>query len=301
MTVHAPDQPAEVAAPPTQLLMERRKGRLRSALRRGDLDLWIPGTLLGLLVIACYLVPLAGAVTDPLAGDLTETLRPLFSSGHLLGTDTIGRDVLSRVLYGGRVSIEVALGVNVIGIVVGGLVGTFAGFRGGATESVITRLLDILLAFPALVLAMVVAAYLGSGELNVILAISFFSVPAYARLARAATLGLREQVYVTAARLSGRSDRAILLKHIAPNVAPQLLTYSLLQVGLVVVIEATLSFLGVGIPVSRPSWGNMISSGQVYLSTNPALVLVPSAFLFITVMCLNLLGDGLRTRWGKLS
>jgi peptide/nickel transport system permease protein len=301
MTVHAPEQPARADARPTQLLKERPQGRLRAALRRRNLDLWIPGTLLGLLVAACFLVPLVGAVADPLAGDLTETLRPLLSRGHLLGTDTIGRDVLSRVLYGGRISIEVALGVNVVGIVIGGLIGTFAGFRGGATESVITRLLDMLLAFPALVLAMVVATYLGSSELNVILAISFFSVPAYARLARAATLGLREQVYVSAARLSGRSDRAILLRHIAPNVVPQLLTYSLLQVGIVVVIEATLSFLGIGIPASEPSWGNMISSGQVYLSTNPALVLVPSAFLFVTVMCLNLLGDGLRTRWGKMS
>jgi peptide/nickel transport system permease protein len=206
---------------------------------------------------------------------------------------------MSRILYGGRTSIEVGLGVNAIGIVAGGLIGMFAGFRRGVLDSVIMRVLDVMLAFPALILTIVIATYLGASELNVIWAISFFSIPAYARLARAVTLKMREQVYIDAARMSGRSDRAILLRHIAPNVLPQLGTYSLLQVGIVVMIEATLSFLGAGVGPSQASWGTMIATGQTYLSTNPSLVLVPSAFLFVTVVSLNLLGDGLRSRYGR--
>jgi peptide/nickel transport system permease protein len=300
MTVQAP----EPLTRPGTLLdaavpLRPPRSRLRTWLRRRDLDLWVPCVILGALVVGCFILPLTGVVPDPAAGDLTQTLRPPLSPGHILGTDTIGRDVMSRILYGGRTSIEVGLAVNAIGIVAGGLIGMFAGFRRGVLDSVIMRVLDVMLAFPALILTIVIATYLGASELNVIWAISFFSIPAYARLARAVTLKMREQVYIDAARMSGRSDRAILLRHIAPNVLPQLGTYSLLQVGIVVMIEATLSFLGAGVGPSQASWGTMIATGQTYLSTNPSLVLVPSAFLFVTVVSLNLLGDGLRSRYGR--
>jgi peptide/nickel transport system permease protein len=300
MTVQAPEQPAQPGALPVAgVPPSRPRSPLKTWLRRRDLDLWIPGVVLGALLIGCFILPLTGVVPDPLAGDLTQTLRPPFSPGHILGTDTIGRDVMSRILYGGRTSIEVGLAVNVIGVVVGGFIGMFSGFRRGIVDSLIMRVLDVMLAFPALILTIVVATYLGASMLNVIWAISFFSIPAYARLGRAVTLKLREQVYIDAARMSGRGDWAILRQHIAPNVLPQLATYSLLQVGIVVMIEATLSFLGAGEGPSQASWGNMIATGQTYLSTNPALVLVPSAFLFVTVVCLNLLGDGLRSRYGR--
>jgi peptide/nickel transport system permease protein len=300
MTVQAPEQPAQPGAAGVAALPRRLpQTRLKTWLRRRDLDLWIPGVILAALLVGCFIVPLTGAVPNPAAGDLTATLQPPFSPGHLLGTDPIGRDVLSRVLYGGRTSIEVGLAVNVIGIVVGGLIGMFAGFRRGILDSLIMRVLDVMLAFPALILTIVIATYLGPSVLNVIWAVSFLSIPAYARLARAVTLKMREQVYIDAARMSGRSDRAILLRHIAPNVLPQLATYSLLQVGIVVLVEATLSFLGAGVGPSQASWGTMIATGQTYLSTNPSLVLVPSAFLFVTVVSLNLLGDGLRSRYGR--
>jgi peptide/nickel transport system permease protein len=300
MTVHAPGPPAPPAALPAAPRPARppRSG-LRARLRRRDLDLWIPGVLLAALLIGCFILPLTGLLPSPMSGDLTATMRPPFASGHLLGTDPIGRDVLSRVLYGGRTSIEVGVCVNLIGMAAGGLIGMITGFRRGVIDSLVMRVIDVMLAFPALILTIVVATYLGPSELNVIWAISFFSVPAYARLARAVTLTLRERTYIDAARMSGRSDRAILLRHIAPSVLPQLATYSLLQVGIVVMIEATLSFLGAGVGPSAASWGTMIATGQTYLSTSPALVLVPSAFLFVTVVCLNLLGDGLRTRYGR--
>jgi peptide/nickel transport system permease protein len=300
MTVQAPEQSALPGARPAAALpLRQSRSRLVNWLRRRDLDLWIPGVILAALLVGCFILPLTGVLPDPAAGDLTETLRPPFSPGHILGTDTIGRDVMSRVLYGGRTSLEVGVSVNVIGIAVGGLIGMFSGFRRGVVDSLIMRVLDVMLAFPALILTIVIATYLGPSELNVIWAISFFSIPAYARLARAVTLKMREQVYIDAARMSGRSDGAILLRHIAPNVLPQLATYSLLQVGIVVMIEATLSFLGAGVGPQEASWGTMIATGQTYLSTNPALVLVPSAFLFVTVVSLNVLGDGLRSRYGR--
>jgi peptide/nickel transport system permease protein len=300
MTVQAPEQSALPGVRPAAALpLRQSRSRLVNWLRRRDLDLWIPGVILAALLVGCFILPLTGALPDPAAGDLAETLRPPFSPGHILGTDTIGRDVMSRVLYGGRTSLEVGVSVNVIGIAVGGLIGMFSGFRRGVVDSLIMRVLDVMLAFPALILTIVIATYLGPSELNVIWAISFFSIPAYARLARAVTLKMREQVYIDAARMSGRSDGAILLRHIAPNVLPQLATYSLLQVGIVVMIEATLSFLGAGVGPQEASWGTMIATGQTYLSTNPALVLVPSAFLFVTVVSLNVLGDGLRSRYGR--
>jgi len=294
----APDRLPGATIDPSALITtggRRRRRRIPAAL-----DIWISAGVLVLIVLACYLGPALFNVPDPLVGELREANQPLFSPGHLLGTDTIGRDVLSRILYGGRLSIEVAVFTNLIGLAVGGALGVVAGFRRGRFDSVTMRLLDVLLAFPGLVLSIVIASYLGPSKQNVIFAISFFSIPAFARLARAATMKLREQTYVVAAGLSGQNDRTIIVRHIVPNVAPQLLTYSLLHVGIVIVIESALSFLGVGVPAPAPSWGNMISTGQIYLATHPALVLVPSAVLFVTVVAVNVLGDALRSRWASI-
>lgn len=290
----APDRPPAATVDPTVLVGTERGRRRRIP---ADLDIWLPATVLALIALSCYLGPWLFNVADPLAGELRDANQPLFAPGHLLGTDTIGRDVLSRILHGGQLSLEVAVLTNVIGLAIGGALGVVAGFRRGRFDSVAMRALDVLLAFPGLVLSIVIASYLGPSKQNVIFAISFFSIPAFARLARAATLKLREQVYVVAAGLSGQRDTKIILRHIVPNVAPQLLTYSLLHVGIVIVIESALSFLGVGVPPPAPSWGNMISTGQVYLATDPELVLVPSVVLFVTVVAVNVLGDALRSRW----
>ncbi|HEU5357289.1 MAG TPA: ABC transporter permease, partial [Actinocrinis sp.] len=192
MTVQAPEQPAQPGALPDAMVSPSRPASpLKAMLRRRDLDLWIPGVILGALLVGCFIVPLTGVVPDPMASDLTQTLRAPFAPGHILGTDSIGRDTMSRILYGGRTSIEVGLAVNVIGVVAGGFIGMFAGFRRGIVDSLIMRVLDVMLAFPALILTIVIATYLGPSMMNVIWAISFFSVPAYARLGRAVTLKLR--------------------------------------------------------------------------------------------------------------
>lgn len=260
------------------------------------LELLLPGGFLVLLIAACFLWPLVHTMPPPINGNFVPLLPPL-SPGHLFGTDPIGNDVFSRILYGGRVSIEVGLGVSFIGTVVGGVIGAYAAFKGGIVQAVIMRVLDVFLAFPALVIALVVADNLGKNELDVIWAISFFSVPANARIARAATLRYVSQPFMVAARLGGARDGRVLLRHVAPNIVPQLLTFSLLGVPVIILIEAALDFLSLGVPPPNPSWGNMISNGYQYLSSDPALVIIPGAFLLVTVMCFNLVGDALRSRW----
>jgi peptide/nickel transport system permease protein len=261
-----------------------------------NLDLIIPGTLVGLLLFLCFVWPLFGTVPPPTGGNILDANAPSFSEGHFLGADQVGNDLWSRLLHGGRNSLEIAFAVNVIGLVIGGLLGAFAAFWGSFTDTVIMRVLDVLIAFPSLVLALAIAQSLGPSKLHTIYALCFFSVPAFARLARAQTLRLRERPFMLAARLAGTRAPRILLRHIAPNILPPLVTFGLLGVGVTIILEGALSFLGLGIPPPEPSWGNMIFDGQAVLSAEPKLVLLPSAFLFVTVLAFNLLGDALRSR-----
>ncbi|WP_067134982.1 ABC transporter permease [Microtetraspora malaysiensis] len=257
----------------------------------------VPAALLALVAGACFLAPLVLPVPSPTGGNILEAGLPTGSPGHLLGTDPNGNDILSRILYGGQTSLIVAVTVNLLGLAVGGTLGALSGYVGGAADTVIMRLLDVLIAFPSLVLTLAVAQSLGPSLTNTILALGFFSVPAFARISRAATLSLREQPFMAAARLCGTKGWRVLLRHIAPNIAPQLTTFGMLGMGVVIVIEGALSFLGLGIPAPAPSWGNMISQGQASLSATPMLVLWPSLILFVTVLAFNLLGESLRTRW----
>ncbi|MBV9193055.1 MAG: ABC transporter permease [Solirubrobacterales bacterium] len=293
--------PTEVAVPgglePVVVGPEVAVGRFRRLRAAGSI--WVPAGLVLLIFALCFVWPLIGPVPPPTGGSILNSNLPSFSPGHLFGTDATGNDEWSRLLYGGRASLEVALGVNAIGLIVGGLLGAFAGYVGGWRDSVIMRVLDVLIAFPSLVLAVAIAERLGPGELHAIWALSFFSVPAFARIARAATLRVREQNYIVAAQLSGTGHLRTLLRHVSPNIIPQLTTFALLGMGITVVLEGALSFLGLGIPPPAPSWGNMIAAGQGVLSSQPKFVLLPSAALFITVIAFNLLGEGLRARWGE--
>jgi peptide/nickel transport system permease protein len=286
----------ELLAPGTEPSVARAS-RARGRGRALNLRIWLPAGFLILLVCACFLWPLVYPVPKPTGGSILEAGLPPLSPGHIFGTDPVGNDVLSRILYGGRVSFEVGLSVTAIGLVIGGLLGTAAGFWGGAVDTVVMRVLDVLIAFPALVLALAIAEGLGPSEMHVIWALSFFSIPAFGRIARSATLSLRGQTFMLAARLSGTSRRRMILRHVVPNIMPQLLTFSLLGIGVAIILEGALSFLGLGIPLPEASWGSMIAQGQQTLSASPDLVLIPSAFLFATVVSLNLLGDALRERW----
>jgi peptide/nickel transport system permease protein len=281
---------ATLAVAPTVAEPSARRGWTR------NLDVIIPSALIAVLLFLCFIWPLFGTVPPPTGGNILDADLPSFSPGHVLGTDQVGNDLWSRLLHGGRNSLEIAFAVNVIGLVIGGLLGAFAAFWGSFTDTVIMRILDVLIAFPSLVLALAIAQSLGPSKLHTIYALSFFSVPAFARLARAQTLRLRERPFMLAARLAGTRAPRILLRHIAPNILPALVTFGLLGVGITIILEGALSFLGLGIPPPEPSWGNMIFEGQAVLSAEPKLVLLPSAFLFVTVLAFNLLGDALRAR-----
>jgi peptide/nickel transport system permease protein len=281
--------------PPAELAgrAPRARGWLRSP------EITIPGGIILLLLFFCFIWPLVYPVPKPIGGALQAVNLPLFSPGHIFGTDNVGNDIMSRILYGGRVSFEVAAGVQVIGLAIGGLLGMAAAYRGGWVESLLMRVLDVFIAFPSLVLVLAIADSLGPSERNVILALSAFSIPAFARVARAATLRLRDQPFVVAARLSGTKAWRIMFQHLVPNLWPQMLTFSLLGASFTIILEGALDFLGYGIPQPTASWGNMISTGQQFISVYPDLVLVPSVFLLVTAICLNMMGDGLRARWSE--
>ncbi|MBO0691931.1 MAG: ABC transporter permease, partial [Acidimicrobiaceae bacterium] len=174
--------------------------------------------------------------------------------------------------------------------------GLVSGYVGGKTDAAISRLLDLFLAFPALVLALAIAAYLGPNERDEIFAIAFFTIPVYGRYTRAATLRLREEGFLAANRILGAKTTYIIVRHVLPNIFGALLTFALVTIAGAVLAEAGLSFLGAGIRPPQPSWGNMIAEGQQYLSSTPHIFLVPSAFLFVTILALNLLGDVIQER-----
>src|SRR5262245_22701469 len=282
---------ASSAAIPEEIKPARSRAWMRTA------QLAAPLTLLGLIFFACYLLPIVAPIPKPIGGDVLNSLLPSFSPGHLLGTDPNGNDILSRILYGGRSSLFVALSVNVIGLVIGGGLGAIAAQVGGFVDNLIMRLFDVLIAIPSLALIVAVSLSLGPGIWNTILTLAFFSVPAFARISRAETLRLREQPFMVAAKLSGTPTWRIVLRHLAPNIGPQLMTFAMLCMGIIIVIEGALSFLGLGIRQPDPSWGNMIFQGQLSLSGTPNLVLWPSVALFLTVVGFNQLSEALRSRW----
>jgi len=288
-------QPAEIAAGTVPVELTAPAAGGGRLLRSGGLALSL--ALLVVIFGACFIWPLVGSVPRPTGGSVLNANLSIGAPGHLLGTDPVGNDELSRLLYGGRASLEVALAVNALGIVLGGLLGALAAYVGGVLDAVIMRFLDMLIAFPSLVLALAIAEGLGPGEVHTIWALAFFSVPAFARVARAETLKVRERPFVAAAQLAGSRRWRILGAHIAPNILPQLITFAFLGMGITVVLEGALSFLGLGIPAPAPSWGNMIAQGQSVLSAQPRFVLLPSAALCLAVIAFNMLGDALRARW----
>jgi len=258
---------------------------------------WVPASMVVAIMLACFLGPVVLPIAGPTGGNVLESGLPAGSEGHLLGTDANGNDILSRLLHGGRASLFIGLAVNAIGLVVGGALGAISAYVGGWVDNLMMRLLDVLIAFPSLVLTLAVAQALGPSLRNTIFALVFFSIPAVARVARSSTLKLREMPFMQAAELSGSPAWRILLRHVAPNVGPQLISFGMLGMGIVIVTEGALSFLGLGIPAPRPSWGNMIFDGQQTMSANPTAVVWPSLALLVTVLCFNLLGENLRAKW----
>jgi peptide/nickel transport system permease protein len=282
--------------PPLPSLVSTR--RLRTQRLGRTLRLWVPAGLLILLLAMCFLWPLAYALPSPTNGNIIQASEPPFSPGHWLGTDQEGVDIFSQIVYGGQAAFEVAAAVTAIGMAIGGMLGVAAGYFGGWVDAVLSRVLDILIAFPALVLALVIAQGLGPSEVHVIWALSVFSIPALGRIARGATLTVRGLPFMVAARLSGTRGWRIITRHVLPNIMPGIVTFSLLGIGVVIILEGALDYLSLGIPAPHPSWGKMIFNGSQILTAQPEYVLIPSIFLLATVVALNMLGDALRERWG---
>jgi peptide/nickel transport system permease protein len=244
--------------------------------------------LLLVTIFANQLVPY-----DPYAQDLSKSMLPP-SSEHLMGTDRYGRDMFSRVIVGAQVSIFSTQALVGVISVFGTIVGTLCGYYGGAVDSIVMRISDICLAFPGLVFALAIAALLGGGVSNAVIALAVISWPKYARVARSQTLALKNGPFVSAARLSGSTSMQMILRHILPNILGPILVTAMLDIGTMMMELAGLSFLGLGAQPPTAEWGNMMSGGRSMLQTYPWLVLSPGFAIFVTVVIFNLLGDTVR-------
>lgn len=244
--------------------------------------------LLVIAIFAKYLCPY-----DPYAQDLLMAMKPP-SLAHPFGTDRYGRDMLSRVLVGSTTSIFAALVLVAVVTVIGTVVGMLGGWYGGVLDTVLMRISDLFLAFPGLVFALAVAAVLGGGIQNAILALALIGWPKFARLARGLILAQKDSAYIMAAKLSGSSTPKILLKHILPNIAGSILVTAVLDIGTMMMELAGLSFLGLGVKPPMAEWGSMINDGRSMLQIAPWMALAPGIAIFVTVMIFNLLGDTVR-------
>jgi peptide/nickel transport system permease protein len=298
MAAQLPDMTTTVPPPQPSLPSLVSSRRLKWQKTARALRLWVPAGILILLLFLCFVWPYIYTIPPGNSGSILEGSLPPFSPGHWLGTDANGVDIFSMLVYGGQVSFEISLAVTAIGMIIGGTIGLAAGYFGGWTDSVLSRVVDVLIAFPALVLVLAIAEVLGPSELHLIWALAAFSIPAQARVFRSGTMIARHAPYITAARLSGTGNWKIIFRHVLPNVIPGVVTFSLLGLGIIVILEGAVDFLGLGIQVPQPSWGEMIAKGQNVLTATPQYVLIPSIVLLIFVMALNLLGDALRERWG---
>src|SRR5262245_55217282 len=283
-----------IAAAPGAAGIERAPTVVGDAWRRlcrnrlAAVGLVIVGLLVGTAAGAPWLAP-----RDPAKQPLTAKRTPP-GAKYWLGADEFGRDILSRVIYGSRVALLVG-GVSVaIALGAGLLLGGLAGFAGGWVDAVIMRAMEVLLAFPYLLLALAVVSALGPGVVNTTVAVGIWGVPSFARMVRGAVLAIKENEYVRAARALGRSSPALLARHILPNALPTVIVYATLFMANAILVEAALSFLGLGIQPPTPSWGLMVSTGRDFLLVAPHIATIPGLAIMVAALGFNLLGDGLR-------
>lgn len=245
------------------------------------------------LVLFCAVFASILPVADPLRPNVVDKLSTP-GVEHPLGTDGLGRDMLARLVYGARVSVVVSLTAVGIGVVVGGSLGTIAGFVRGWFEAAVMATINVILAFPGLVLLLVLLAYVGQSLTVISLVIGLLSIPVYTRVARANTLAVSQREFVLAAHTMGAGRVRLLVREIAPNVVLPVLAFGLVAMGVVIVLEGALAFLGLSVEAPTATWGGMIAEGKRHLSTSPHVALVPSAAMFLTVLSLNFVGDVLR-------
>jgi peptide/nickel transport system permease protein len=271
-------------------LVDRGPGNLRRLLRRPPAAL---GSVVVVTIIAAAVAAPLVAPWDPAANDFEAILSPP-TPAHLFGTDELGRDVLSRVIWGARASMQAGVLATAIAVVVAVPIGLLAGYFRGPLDTVVMRLTDAALAFPFLIVAVLLTAVLGPSLLNATLAIGIVQIPKLLRITRGEVLGLREEGFVAAAIADGAPDRSVVFRHILPNTLNVLLVQATVMLPFAILAEATLSFLGLGVQPPTPSWGVMLTAAQPFLSTAPWLAIAPGVAILVTALSFNLVGDGLR-------
>ncbi len=253
--------------------------------------------LIGLVIVLVLVLVAIGAPLiapyDVYQMNMPQRLKPP-SDAHLLGTDDFGRDLLTRIIFGARISLTVSLGTVLLAVLMGVSLGLISGYLGGAADIWLMRVVDVFLSFPPIFLALALVAALGAGIQNLIIALALVTWTTYARVVRASTLAIKEEEYVTAARVTGVRTGRILIRHILPNAAGPIIVVAALRMGDAIVSEAALSFLGLGVQPPEPSWGTTLTFGLTYLRQDPYLSTFPGLAIMLSVLGFNLLGDGLR-------
>ncbi len=276
---------------PTELAVHPRRNRAWRRFKR-----FKPGVAGLIFVIALILVAILAPVLAP--HDPTEVHTRLRgeppSAEFPLGNDSIGRDVLSRLIFGSRVALIVGFGAIIVAVTIGVAIGSVAGFFGGRLDQVLSRLIDTLMAFPTLALLITLNAVLGGSLLTVVVILGLTQWAAYARVSRAEVLSLREREFVAAARGIGAPSGQIIARHVLPNMVGPLIVLASLDIGGIIILESALSFLGLGVKPPTPSWGGMLADGRAYIRTYPHIAIVPGLAITISVLAFNLVGDGLR-------
>jgi peptide/nickel transport system permease protein len=276
----------------TQARKGRSEWRRAFGVLRRNYAAMLSAVVLCLIVLAAIFAPLI-TVHDPLYQDLTNRLQPP-SAEHIFGTDRAGRDIYSRVIYGARISLSVGVVSVVLGALVGVTLGLMSGYYGGWLDRVTMRGMEVVLAFPGVLLAILIVALFGPGLFNVLLALSVFALPSMARVTRASAMSLKAQDFIQAARAIGVQDSRILAWHILPNALSPLIVITTLRVAGVILAASSLSFIGLGAQPPTPEWGAMINEGRFNLREAPHIMFFPGMAILITVLCLNFLGDALR-------
>lgn len=253
---------------------------------------WIGLVVFLLVVLAAVFAPLLSP-HDPVEQNALIRLKPP-SADHLLGTDSFGRDILARLLYGARISLIIGIVSTLAAMIVGSTIGIIAGWYGGRLDAILMQAMDILLAFPSLILGLIIVAMLGPSMTNIIVAIAVTSIPPFARIARAPTIAVKGREYIEAGRSLGYSDKRLMGLHVLPNIFPEILVMGSLWLAAAIRTEASLAFVGLGVKPPIPTWGGMIREGFENILDSAWLALMPGCAILIVVFALNLLGDGLR-------
>ncbi|SDG71609.1 ABC transporter permease [Bosea robiniae] len=277
---------AEAARPTTP------QNAFRGVLGRLNLSTWAGIAIVVLLVLAAIFAPYL-ATHPPAKQSIMDQLAPP-GGGYLLGADQFGRDIWSRLLFGARYSLAIGLFAILTALVIGSLIGMTAGYRGGRTDILLMQVMDVILAFPSLILGLALVALMGATMTNIVIAIAFTATPAFARIARAAVIAQRDREYVQACRAMGFSGGRILFRHILPAILPEVMVMTSLWMATAVRTEASLAFIGLGLAPPTPTWGGMVREGFENILSSFHLALFPSLAILILVLAFNLIGDGLR-------